>query len=89
MPTASAPETPPPTAPTSPISPADTDNFIDCEKGSSVDEEVVEELDEKSSQDSPPDIPSSHREKDGRIKLVQRSQHLNHAQLDQLLIPDS
>ena len=88
MPTASAPETPPPTAPTSPISPTGTDNFIDCEKGS-VDEEVVEESDEKGSEDNSPDIPSSHREKDGRLKLIQRSQHLNHAWFDQVLISDS
>ncbi|CAF9917791.1 MAG: hypothetical protein ALECFALPRED_000368 [Alectoria fallacina] len=71
MPNASGPETPPWTAPTSPISPTSTDDFIDSEKGSIV-EEIVEEWDEKGSQDDSPDIPSKHREEDGRLKLVQR-----------------
>ena len=77
MPNASGPETPPWTAPTSPISPTSTDDFIDSEKGSIV-EEIVEEWDEKGSQDDSPDIPSKHREEDGRLKLVQRSKDLYH-----------
>ncbi|CAD6575582.1 MAG: hypothetical protein ASARMPREDX12_007384 [Alectoria sarmentosa] len=71
MPNASGPETPPSTAPTSPTSPTSTDDFIDSEKGS-IEEEIVEEWDEKGSQDDSPDIPSKHREEDGRLKLVQR-----------------
>lgn len=83
MPNVSGPETPPSTAPTSPTSPTDTDGFIDCEKGSVV-EEIDEEWDEKNSQDGPPNIPSKHR-KDGLPKLVQRSEDLNHKQFEQLL----
>ena len=84
MPNASGPETPPSTAPTSPTSPTSTDDFIDSEKGS-IEEEIVEEWDEKGSQDDSPDIPSKHREEDGRLKLVQRGKDLYHTHFDQLL----
>ena len=72
MPIASGPVTPPTTAPTSPTSPTGNDDFIDSEKGS-IDEEIIEECDEKS------DVPSKHRAEDGRPKLVQRSEHLQFA----------
>ena len=82
MPLAPGPATPPSTVPTSPISPTSTDDFIDCEKGAIDDEEeeeeIIEECNEKGSQDNVSNIPSRHREKDGRLKLVQRSQTLSH-----------
>ena len=85
MPIAPGPATPPSTVPTSPISPTGTDDFIDCEKGAiddeeeeEEDEEIIEECNEKGSQDNIPNIPSRHREKDGRLKLVQRSERLSH-----------
>ena len=85
MPIATGPATPPSTAPTSPTSPTNTNDFIDCEKGSIIEEEkekeeeeeeIIEECDEKSSQVSFPDVPSKHRKEDGRPKLVQRSEDL-------------
>lgn len=80
MPNASGPGTPPSTAPTTPTSPTGTNDFIDCEKGNvdeeKEEEEVVEELNEDS-----PNIPSKHRAEDGRPKLVQRSEDLNHTYL--------
>ena len=79
MPIAPGPATPPTTAPTSPTSPTNTNDFIDCEKGSIDQEEVIEECDEKSSQVSFPDVPSKHRKEDGRPKLVQRSENLDFA----------
>ena len=88
MPIDSGPATPPPTAPTSPTSPTSTDDCIDCEKGSvgdDDDEEIIEECSEKSSQVDSPDIPSRHREKDGRPKLVQRSKSLRHTHFEKLL----
>lgn len=86
MPIASGPATPPTTAPTSPTSPTSTNDFIDCEKGSidEEDEEIIEECDEKNSQDGFPDIPSKHRQEDGRPKLVQRSKNLNHPHCAQI-----
>lgn len=84
MPIASGPATPPSTAPTSPTSLTGTNDYIDCEKGS-IDEEVIEECDEKGSQHSSPEIPSRHRQHDGRLKLVQRSKDLNDTQSDHLL----
>lgn len=87
MPIASGPATPPTTAPTSPTSPTNTTDFIDCEKGSidEEDEEIIEECDEKNSQDGFPDIPSTHRPEDGRRKLVQRSKNLDQSRCDQSL----
>ena len=85
MPIAPGPATPPSTAPTSPTSPTNTNDFIDCEKGSIIEEEkeeeeeIIEECDEKSSQVSFPDVPSKHRKEDGRPRLVQRSEDLESA----------
>ena len=91
MPTASGPATPPTTAPTSPTSPTNTNDFIDCEKGSieeeeeEEEEEVVEESDEKSSQVSFPSVQPNHRPEDGRPKLDQRSEDLKLVRCGQLL----
>ena len=72
MPHASGPETPPSTAPKSPTSPTTTNDFIDCEKGSvDEDEEVIEEINEKGSQDGFSNY--------GRPKLVQRSKAASYA----------
>ena len=76
MPHASGPETPPSTAPTSPTSPTTSNDFIDCEKGiveEEEEEEIIEEVNEKGSQDGFSNLPSNYRKGDGRAKLVQRS----------------
>ena len=87
MPIASGPATPPTTAPTSPTSPTNTNDFIDCEKGSieEEEEEVVQESDEKSSQVSFPSVQPNHRPEDGRPKLDQRSEDLKLVRCDRLL----
>ena len=86
MPHASGPETPPSTAPTSPTSPTTTDDFIDCEKGIvDEDEEIIEEVNEKGSQDGFSNVPSHYRKDDGRPKLVQRSKAANHARINVML----
>ena len=80
MPHASGPETPPSTAPTSPTSPTTTNDFIDCEKGIvDEDEEIIEEVNEKCSQDGFSNLPSNCRKEDGRPKLVQRSKAASYA----------
>lgn len=88
MPHASGPETPPFTAPTSPTSPTTTNDFIDCEKGNiDEEEEVIEEVNEKDSQDGFSNVPSNYRKEDGRPKLVQRSKAASCACVNVMLIP--